>query len=194
MDKNVPGVIGKRFTWVQICWIIAEFILIGSATLALCNPVENLVSISVYLGLSMLIVGSINIFVHYRKQKMLHGSHWLLADGMSTVLLSFFPLFNKMIQPSMIPLFFGVWELFSGILKAIDSSELKEENIRGWKWFRNIGTLEIMSGVASLLKPVDELMGMNVIVAIIFFLQSCGFLFKILIYPQIARKSEKEYA
>lgn len=109
---------------------------------------------------------------------------------MSTVLLSLFLLFNKMIQPSMIPLFFGVWELFSGILKAIDSSDLKEEKIRGWKWFRSIGSLEIMSGVASLLKPIDDLMGMNVIVAIIFFVQSCGFSFKILIYSQIVRESE----
>lgn len=110
MGKSVPGGMEKRLTWVQICWIIAQIILIRSAILVLYHPVEKLVSISAYLGLSMLLVGSINIFIHYKKQKQLHGAHWLLADGMSTVLLSLFPLFNKMIQPAMIPLFFGVWE------------------------------------------------------------------------------------
>ncbi len=94
-----------------------------------------------------------------------------------------------MIQPAIIPFFFGVWELFSGILKVIDSSELKEEKIAGWKWFRNIGSIEILSGVAALLKPIDDFMGMHVVVAIIFFVQSCGFLFKILIYPQIIKES-----
>lgn len=179
----------KIFNRVQICWIIAQLLLIGCGILALCNKGEQLVSISVYLGISMLLVGSINIYVYYKEQKKLHGSHWLLADGMSTVLLSLFPLFNQMIQPSIIPFFFGVWELFSGILKVIDSSELKEERIKGWKWFRGIGCIEILSGVASLLKPIDDFMGMNVVVASIFFVQSCGFMFKILIYPQIVKKN-----
>lgn len=172
-------------SWVQVIWNVAQLILIGSAILALCNPGEKIVSVSVYLGLSMLIAGSINILVYNKKKKMIYGNHWLLADGMSTVLLSLFPLFNQMIQPAIIPFFFGVWELFSGILKLIDSSELKEENIVGWKWFGGIGLLEIMSGVAALLKPVDDFMGMHVVVAIIFFVQSCGFMFKILIYPKI---------
>ena len=94
-----------------------------------------------------------------------------------------------MIKPAIIPFFFGVWELFSGILKAIDSSELKEEKIEGWKWFRTIGCIEILSDVVALLKPVDDFIGMNVVVAMIFFVQSCGFLFKILIYQQIIKES-----
>ncbi len=168
---------------------MAEIFLIGSAILALRNPGEGLVTIAGYLGISMLLVGSLNIAVYCKKRKKLHGSHWLLADGMSTVLLSIFPLFNQMIQPAIIPFFFGVWELFSGILKVIDSSELREEEIEGWKWFRGIGSIEILSGVAALLKPVDDFMGMHVVVAIIFFIQSCGFMFKILIYPRIVNES-----
>lgn len=155
----------------------------------MCNPKEKLVTIAVYLGLSMLLVGSVNIVVYCKKNKLLHGSHWLLADGMSTVLLSLFPLFNQMIQPAMVPFFFGVWELFSGILKVIDSSELKEEKIAGWKWFRGVGSIEVLSGVAALLKPVDDFMGMHVVVAMIFFVQSCGFMFKILIYPKIIKET-----
>ena len=189
MSKIDMGQNEKRKTWVQVCWIIAQIVLIGSGILAICNPGEKLVEVSGELGLSMLLVGSINMYVYREKKKLLHGSHWLLADGMSTVLLSLFPLFNQMIQPAIIPFFFGVWELFSGILKVIDASELKEESIEGWKWFRGIGSIEILSGVAALLKPIDDFVGMNVVVAIIFFVQSCGFLFKILIYPQIIKES-----
>ncbi|MBQ8260929.1 MAG: DUF308 domain-containing protein [Lachnospiraceae bacterium] len=189
MDKN-------KITWVQICWFVAQVVLIISGILALCNPGDKLVSISWYLGFSMLIVGGISLIIFKKKKKNLHGSQWLLADGLSTMLLSLFPLFNQMILPAVIPFFFGVWELFSGILKVIDASELKEELIKGWKWFRSIGCIEILSGVAALLKPIDDFVGMNVIVAIIFFIQSCGFLFKILIYPEIMKEdtvnNEKE--
>lgn len=178
----------EKFAWVQVCWMIAQIIFVGSGILAICNPGEKLVAVSGCLGLAMLMVGSINIVIYNKKKKDLPGSHWLLADGMSTVLLSLFPLFNQIIQPAIIPFFFGVWELFSGILKVIDSSELKEEKIVGWKWFRNIGRIEILSGVAALLKPIDDFVGMNVVVAIIFFVQSFGFMFKILIYPEIVKE------
>ena len=168
MNKIDLGQNEKRKTWVQVGWIVVQIVLIGSGILAICSSGEKLVEVSEYLGLSMLLAGSINIFVYCEKKKFLHGSHWLLADGMSTVLLSLFPLFNQMIQPAIIPFFFGVWELFSGILKVIDASELKEESIEGWKWFRGIGNIEILSGVAALLKPIDDFVGMNVVVAIIF--------------------------
>lgn len=179
----------KKITWVQVCWSIAQVVLIISGILALHNPGDKLVSISGYLGLAMLIAGGINVVVFVKKKKILHGSQWLLADGMSAILLSIFPLFNQMILPAVIPFFFGVWELFSGVLKVIDASELREERIDGWKWFRCIGCIEIVSGVAALLKPIEDFVGMNVVVAIIFFVQSCGFLFKILIYPRLIKES-----
>lgn len=185
MSKKISKQNKKKKTEVQVCWIIAQFVLIGSGILVICNPGEKLVEISSYLGLSMLLVGSINIYVYHEKKKLLHGSQWLLADGMSTVLLSLFPLFNQMIQPAIIPFFFGIWELFSGILKVIDSIELKEKKIGGWKWFRGIGSVEMLSGVVALLKPIDDFVGMNVVVAVIFFVQSGGFLFKILIYQKL---------
>ena len=180
----------KKITWVQVCWAIAQVVLIISGILALHNPGDKLVSISGYLGLAMLIAGGINVVVFVKKKKILHGSQWLLADGMSAILLSIFPLFNQMILPAVIPFFFGVWELFSGVLKVIDASELREERIDGWKWFRYIGCIEIVSGVAALLKPIEDFVGMNVVVAIIFFVQSCGFLFKILIYPRLIKESQ----
>lgn len=177
-----------EFTWVRRCWVIAQFLLIGGGVLALHNPGEKLVETAVYLGILMFLVGSINVVVYMRKKAQLHGSQWLLADGMCTMLLSLFPLFNQIILPAILPFFFGVWELFLGVLKVIDASELKEENISGWRWFQAIGCLEILSGVASLLKPVDDFMGMNVVVAIIFFIQSFGFLFKVLVYPKLVKE------
>lgn len=84
-----------------------------------------------------------------------------------------------------------MWELFSGIIKVIDSRELKEEKIKGWHWFTSVGVVEIISGIASLLKPVDAFMGMHIVVAIILFIQSTGYLFKILIYPRLLMNNKK---
>lgn len=180
-----------KFTWIQGLWTAAGLILLGSAVLTLIKWQSELVVLSTPLGFAMLIAGGINIFIYRRKQKTIHGSHWLLADGMSTALLSVFLLLNQMIYSALIPFFFGVWELFSGILKVIDSKELREEKTRGWYWFSGVGSVEIISGIAALLKPVDDFVGMHGVVAIVLIIQSCGYLFKILIYPHLIIENNK---
>ena len=148
-------------------------------------PDAKLLSVANHLGLAMLFAGCANLFVYFKTRNKIHGSHWLLADGMSTALLSIFPLFNKMILPVVIPFFFGIWELFSGILKFIEATELQEEEVIGWQVFLAIGMLELISGVASMIKPIDDFVGMNHVIAIIIFVQSTGYLFKILIYHRL---------
>lgn len=182
----------NRFTWVQGAWAAAGIALFIAGIHVINLPDSQLLTVAEHLGLAMFFAGFINLFVYSKKHKVIHGSHWLLADGMSTTLLSIFPLFNKMIIPVVIPFFFGIWELFSGILKFIESRELEEEGIHGWHRFMIIGMLELVSGVASLLKPIDDFVGMNHVIAIILFVQSCGFLFKILIYHRLLEKHNIE--
>lgn len=191
--KNMPTKSTER-SWIRIYWAIAGMFLFAASLLAFFRGHKGLVEIAIPLGLAMLFAGMINIIVYRKGGSSIHGSCWLLADGMTTALLSIFPLFNKMIQPAMIPFFFGVWELFSGVLKIIDSGELYKGHIQGWHWFMGIGIVEILSGVAALLKPVDEFVGMHAVVAIILMIQSCGFLFKIRIYPRLLIDSSSEHS
>ncbi len=173
------------FSWVRAAWIISLAIMTAAAIFTFLKGENNLSDIAPFLGLALLITGFINIVIYLRRSKRIHGSHWLLADGLSTALLSVFLLFNVHIESAIIPFFFGVWELFSGVLKSIDSLELKGEKIKDWYRFTVVGVIEIISGVAALLKPIDNFVGMHKMVAIILAIQSCGYLFKILIYPHI---------
>ena len=163
---------------VQICWIIAAVLLIAGGIVMLNVPENRLVELSWIPGLAMLISGCINVLIYQQNKLHIHGADWLLAEGMSTALLSFFPLFNQMIYPVMIPFFFGVWELISGLLKAIDTKGMFNERIKGWQTFAVIAALELLSGVAAMIKPVDDLLGMNLVIAVIMFVQSAGFLLK----------------
>ncbi len=187
MDKK------RKFTWIQVLWGIASLVLITAGMLVMNVPDGKLLTVVEYLGLSMLFAGGVNLFIYWKKRKEFHGCHWVLAEGMSTALLSVFLLFNEMTFPAVIPFFFGIWELFSGILKFIDSLELKDERVKGWHWFEAIGTFELVSGVMSMIKPIDEAVGMNHVIAIIFFVQAVGFIFKIYIYPHITYDKENLY-
>jgi len=176
-------------SYTQILWTAAGLFLFGGGLLALNSHSSNLIDMAVYLGLIMLLAGISNVIIYCTKGKVLHGSHWLFADGLSTMLLSLFPLFNQMILPVMIPFFFGVWELFSGVLKVIDSRELKKEKIKCWQGFSAIGFIELLSGAASMVKPVDDLVGINIVVAIILFVQGCGFILKAFMYSDLTDKN-----
>ena len=96
----------KTITWVQICWALAGLGLFAAGIHVVNVPDARLVSVAGHLGLAMLFAGVINLVVYYMKKDDIHGSHWLLADGMSTTFLSIFPLFNTMILPVVIPFFF----------------------------------------------------------------------------------------
>lgn len=178
---------------VQICWVTAAVALMLAGFDVINVPDGQLLTVAEHLGMSMMYAGCTNLLVYYFNKHEIHGSRWLLADGMATALLSIFPLFNKMIISVVVPIFFGIWELFLGIIKFIESTELKEERIRGWKIFLLIGTIEIVSGVASLIKPVEDFVGMNHVIAIILFVQCVGYIFKMIYYNNLVlNKTEDE--
>ena len=156
-----------------------------AAVFVLNKPDSVLETISWELGLCMLFSGIINIFIYIKNRWYIHGARWLLADGMITVLLSIFPIVHDAVLPQVIPVFFGIWELSLGVMKFIEAIELNDEKIKGWFWFIIIGTFEMVSGVVSLIEPVDHAIGHNHVIAVIFFVQSIGFIFKILMYNRL---------
>ena len=176
----------KSISVVQILWGISCLILLIAALDVVNVPDSELANVADRLGVAMVVAGSINLAVYCTKHRKIHGCHWLLADGLTMVFLAIFPLFNSMIPLDVIPFFFGIWELVSGVLKFTEFTELYEESIKGWQWFLGVGVVELLSGVASMVKPIDDFVGMNHVIAIIFVIQSLGFVFKITMYHNLA--------
>ena len=172
----------KKISWVQVCWLFISILLLFGCIYEIIHNNDNIFSLARPLGAVMFLTGVVHLFICYMKSYCIHGSRWLVADGLTALLLSFFPLFNQIIYPVMIPFFFGFWELFSGILKVMDSKELKDENIKCWVGFAVIGYIELFSGTFSMIKPIDEAVGVNSIIGIIFLIQSIGFSLKSIMY------------
>jgi uncharacterized membrane protein HdeD (DUF308 family) len=173
------------FSWVQVCWLLGGILLFAGGVLSIISHDNSMVRTARPLGLLMFLAGIINFAVCDIKNHEIHGSRWLIADGVATILLSLFPMFNQIISPVMVPFFFGMWELFSGILKVMDSTELKQDKMRGWVGIATIGFVELASGTASLIKPFDDLVGISLVIAIIFFVQGCGFILKASLYKHL---------
>lgn len=174
-----------RWTLVQTAWAFGGIALLFGAVLAAYTPNEKLINITDYLGYLMIFAGLINVFVYMQNKNPLMGSHWIIADGLSTSFMALFPLINGVSHAVLIPFFFGMWELFSGIIKIVECIELQDYKIRGWRLFAAIGSVELFSGISSMIEPVDDLIGMHTVVAVIFIIQSLGFVFKIAVFRHL---------
>lgn len=175
----------KKFSWVQGCWLGVAVILFAGGMYAFIHNDDSIIKMATPLGIAMLITGVTNLVVCEIRNHDIHGAHWLIADGVTAICLSFFPLLNDVILPVMIPLFFCMWELFSGVLKVMDSAELKSNKMECWQSFAVIGCIEMISGAVSMLKPFDDLVGMSNVIATIFFVQALGFVLKAGMYHHL---------
>lgn len=161
-----------------IVWLLSGILLGAAAILSFASSGRKLLRIAPWLGSSMLITGIANVILYFSCMKETPGAKWLLADSITAALLSIFPLFNQMTSAAAIPFFFCVWDLFSGILRLMESTEQKAAGERGWRWFCIVGIIEILAGCIGLIKPIEEALTMHVTVGLVLMIQSVAFFHK----------------
>lgn len=151
----------------RILWIIAGVLLIIAGIYCLCKPDVGLLTLSLYIGLTMLISGIVCIVIFAKLKGHMFGAGWFLADGILTVLLALFLLFNQSFTMMSLPFIFGMWLLFSGINQFVNSFELQTLGVKGWGWLTALGVVLVIVGFFSLFDPVANLFALSILVGIL---------------------------
>ena len=151
----------------RVLWIIAGVILIIAGIFCLCNPDVGLLTLSLYLGIAMLISGIIDIVIFAKWNGKMFGAGWFLADGILTVLLALFLLFNQAFTMLSLPFIFSMWLLFSGINHFVNSFELQSLGVKGWGWLTALGALLAVVGFFSLFDPIADLFALSILSGIL---------------------------
>lgn len=151
----------------RVLWIIAGVLLIIVGIYCLCNPDVGLLTLSLYIGIAMLISGIIDIVIFAKWNGKMFGAGWFLADGILTVLLALFLLFNEAFTMLTLPFIFGMWLLFSGINQFVNSFELQSLGVKGWGWLTALGVLLALVGFFSLFDPVANLFALSILMGIL---------------------------
>lgn len=155
----------------RVLWIISGVLLIVAGVACLANPGSALTSVSVLLGLVMLVSGIVDIVIFAAGHSYMIGAGWFLVDGILTVLLSLFILCNKVFTAMTLPFIFGMWLIFSGITKFVNSFDLQRLGVRGWGWFTALGIVLAMVGFISFLSPFAGAVAIAVMVGVFLILQ-----------------------
>lgn len=83
-------------------------------------------------------------------------------DGILTVILSMFLLFNIGFTTLTMPFIFGMWTIFAGIDRFVYSFELQKFGVRGWGWMTALGVKLTLVGFFLFLDPLLGAMTMTI--------------------------------
>lgn len=156
---------------VRVLNIAAGVLLIAAGVYCLCNQDIAVLSAGLLLGLFMLVSGVIEIAVFAGTSGVLIGSGWLLLDGVLTVIMSLFLLFNQWFTLLSLPFLFTIWLLFSGISRFVSAFDLRVLGVRAWGWVLAIGILLIVGGFVCMMDPWVSVVAIGVTVGLVFILE-----------------------
>ena len=165
-------------TTSRVLWVIAGVLLVMAGIVCLRNPGAALTSMTMILGVAMLFSGIVDIVIFATAHNYMAGSGWFLLDGILTVLLSLFVLCNDLFIAIALPFIFGMWLLFSGIAKFVNSFDLQRLGVRGWGWLTALGVLLAVAGFVSFLSPMASIFAMAVIVGMLLIIQGIAFILR----------------
>ena len=160
-----------RTKTVRILNIVAGILLIAAGIYCLCNEDVAVLSAGLMLGIFMLAAGIAEIVVFAGTSGVLIGSGWLLLDGVLTVIMSLFLLFNQWFTLLSLPFLFTVWLMFSGISRFVSAFDLHALGVRGWGWVLAVGILLMVAGFICMMDPWVSAAAVGVTVGLVFLLE-----------------------
>jgi uncharacterized membrane protein HdeD (DUF308 family) len=138
----------------------------------------------------MVIVGVTCILVYFFAPGKQLGFGWFFVEGLTTFVLGSLVLANKLPTDLMVPVFFGLWLLFSGILRMVASVHLVLEKHKSWLLTLIAGGVSATFGVYAFFNQVMEtVIPLMILVGIIFMLQGIN----ILIYGVYMARKERRF-
>lgn len=161
----------KRTTISRILWVLAGALLMAAGVLCLRSPAAALGGLSLFLGLAMLFSGIVDIAVFAASHRYVIGAGWFLVDGILAVLMALFILGNRWFTALTLPFVLGMWLLFSGVSKFVNSFELQRLGVRGWGWFTALGVLMAAAGFFSFMDPLAGMAAIPVTVGLLLILE-----------------------
>ncbi len=107
--------------------------------------------------------------MYIRNQHEVSG--WILEETIITLILAVIVLTNQIVTDAIIPVFFGMWIMFSGIQRVAAAFTLKEKGIRIWGFSLIFGTLSVVSGIYAFMNPLVANLAMPILIGIFFLIQ-----------------------
>ena len=156
---------------MRVLNIVSGVLLILIGIYCLCNQDIAAATAGLMVGIFMLVSGIMEIVVFAATSRLLMGSGWLLLDGVLTVILSLFLLFNEWFTMLSLPFLFALWLLFSGSSRFVSAFDLKALGVRKWGWVLAVGIILMIAGFICMMDPWVSITAVGMTVGLVFLLE-----------------------
>ncbi|SNR75028.1 Uncharacterized membrane protein HdeD, DUF308 family [Lutibacter agarilyticus] len=129
-------------------WLILlrGIILIVLGLYVLGNPIDALVALALYIGISLSITGIFEIGVALSLKSVNDNWGWNLAGGIIDLLFAIVLVSNPAITAAVIPFIVGFWMMISGVIVFVNSLAIRKTEVPVW-WLGLIsGILTVIIG------------------------------------------------
>lgn len=157
--------------------IIAGILLTITGLWCFARPGEPFINLAFLFGAAMMMSGISNVLTYVARRKTGQVSGYLFAEGMMTLVFSTVVLANQLILDAVIPVFFGMWMISSGMMRIMAALRWLRMGDAHWGWFFGFGLCTLVCGwcafssavttnvsIISLLGVFFALQGINMIV------------------------------
>lgn len=155
-----------RKTTYRVLWAVAGALLIAAGIMCLVWEEAALASLAAILGIVMLVSGVVDILIFCAARDVMYGAGWFLVDGILTVILALFVLFDQVFTMLTLPFVFGMWLICTGITRFVNSFDLQRFGVRGWGWSTALGLVMMAAGVISFVDPLSGAMALGWVLGI----------------------------
>jgi uncharacterized membrane protein HdeD (DUF308 family) len=127
--------------------MIAGVLLLIAGIFCFAHPGEKFLSAAFLLGCAMLIAGTLSTFVYIWYSMKGEISDFIGAEGLLSAILGCLVLFNQLLADAAIPVFFGIWVMFSGIIRAVEAYAGRKSGWLNLAWLLTLGVLGVAAGL-----------------------------------------------
>ena len=100
-------------TTSRVLWVIVGVLLLITGIACLAHPAATLGGLSIFLGISMLFSGIVDLVIFGTAHNAMYGSGWTLLNGVLSILLSLFILGHMALTVLSISFIVGMWLVVS---------------------------------------------------------------------------------
>ncbi len=159
---------------MRILTIISGILLVLTGVFCFANPGETFLSLAFILGLMMVINSIIQGIAYWwgRAGNQHDNNGWILTEAVITFILGILVLSNQIAADVAIPMVFGMWAMFSGILRVVTATTIDRRHKKAnFIWTLATGLLCALGGLYAFLNPIIAGLAIAVLLGIMFVVQ-----------------------
>lgn len=161
MKRNIQE---QREHLVGSWWlsIIVGVVAVVIGFIVMVNPTHSYFTFSLWLGLAMVIAGIFGLVQSLTSHNYFVRRGWIIAASILDIIIGFVLMFNIILSALMLPIIFGAWLLYRGVVALLQGLDLKSYGVRDAGWVIFGSAIIIAISLAVLWLP--DTLGVEVVV------------------------------